>query len=187
MAIIGNTPTDYKNAAIALSPKGACWPTDDASNWVKLLDSIAQEFARVDGRTVDLYAEGFPDTTVELIGNWERVVGLPDAFSNPDATLEERRQAVLFKLQARGGQTVEYLVDLINTLGYQAKIIEAVPFRADLSCTDDYLFDDTWAHIFIVFVQNPVSNPELLEGRIRSVQPAQTKSIFVYVDDLDDY
>lgn len=187
MDLIPGTAEDYKRVMIALAPQGVCWPAEEDANWVKLWEALAQEYARVNGRTNDLYNEAFPDTTTELISSWERIVGLPDAFSNPDATLEERRQAVLFKLQARGGQTVVYIEDLIATLGYEAKVINGVPFRADLSHADDFLFDDTWAHIFIVVVQNPVDNPELLEGRVRSVQPAHSKSIFLYVDDLDDY
>lgn len=187
MGSIGQSANDYLESLKALAPKGVCWTTDNNSNWIKLLDAIAQEYARVDGRGVDLLMEAFPDTSDELLPNWERLVGLPDTFSDPDATIEERRQQVLFKLQARGGQTAEYIQDLIATLGYESLIIDATPFKADFSHADDFLFDDTWAHIFVVVVQNPVANHEQLEGRIRSIQPAQSKSIFFYVDDINDF
>lgn len=184
---LGSTPDQYRQMLINLTPPGICWPTDPNTTWVKLLDALAQELARVDGRALDLYNEAFPDTATELLAHWERIVGLPDAFSDPDATIEERRQLVLFKLQARGGQSADYLEGLISTLGYLNKIIPATPFKADISYADDFLFDETWAYIFIVIVQNPVANPDLLEARIRSVQPASSKSIFFYVDDINDF
>lgn len=188
MAItLGSSAADYKKALIDLSPSGNCWPTSDDSNWVKLLDALAQEFARVDGRAVDLYNEGFPDTSDELLANWERIVGLPDQFSDPDASLDERRAAVLFKLRARGGQTVEYYEGLLETLGYRVQIIDATPFRAGISHADDFLFDATWVNIFLVIVENPVSDPDNLEARITSLKPAHSKSVFLYVDDIDEY
>jgi len=179
---IGSSVEDYKNAMIALSPTGACWPTDNESNWVKLLYGLSEEFARVDTSCVTLLDEEFPNTSTILLENWERVVGLPDAFSNPDASIEERQAAVLFKLQARGGQSKEYLEGLIETLGFENTIVECNPFEADLGEADSFLFDETWLHHFIVFVHaSPtVDEKAIFEARFKTVIPAQSVPIFIY-------
>lgn len=180
---IGSTALDYRNILIKLAPSGPCWSTDPNSNWVKLLDGIAQEFARIDGRSIDLVNEAFPDTSTELLENWERVVGLPDLFSDPAATLQERRNAVMFKLQARGGQSTEYIQGLIESLGYSNTTVDAFAFAADIGCADGYLFDDAWLHYFVVIVHDSVPNRTLFEARVRSIQPAQAVSVFIYDED----
>lgn len=181
MDIIPATAEDYKQAMISLAPQGICWPREDDANWVKLWDALAQEFARINDRFNDLYNEAFPDTTTELIGDWERIVGLPDAFSDPDATLEERRAAVLFKLRARGGQSAEYIESLIEALGYPAKVYDT-PFAAGVSRSGNFIFDDSWVNFFFVLIGGPVTDLANLEARIRSIQPAHVQSIF-YVEE----
>jgi uncharacterized protein YmfQ (DUF2313 family) len=178
---LGQTADDYKESLKSLAPKGTCWPTSDDSNWIKLLDAVAQEYARVDGRGVDLVTEAFPDSSDELLPNWEKLVGLPDAFSDPDATIEERRQQVLFKLQARGGQSEEYIESLIEALGYPAKIYDS-PFCAGISTAGEFCFDDEWVNYFFVLVGGPVYDEASVEGRVRSIQPAHSDSVFYFED-----
>lgn len=180
MGTIGSSADDYKKTMIALAPKGDCWPTEEDANWVKLWEALAQEYARVDARAVDLYNEAFPDTADELLANWERIVGLPDAFSNPDATLEERRADVLFKLRARGGQSAEYYEDLIDALGYENVVEECFPWAADIGEAGWYLFDEAWLHHFLVIVQGPVADEALFEARFKTVIPAQAIPVFIY-------
>lgn len=181
---IGSTAENYKQTMIRLSPTGSCWPTEDGTTWVTLLDALAQEFARVDASAVDLLNEAFPDTTDALLENWERILGLPDIFSDPDATVEERRNTVLFKIRARGGQSADYFEDLIEALGYESRVSDIEPFSADYSYAGDFLFDDYWEHHFLVLVEGPVSNEALFEARFQSVQPAHTISIFYYEDEV---
>lgn len=177
---IGSSADDYKDIMIKLSPVGICWATEDTSTWVKLLDALAQEYARADGAAVELLQEAFPDTTSLLLPNWERIMGLPDVFSDPDATIDERRSVVLTKIRARGGQSADYLSDVVQDLGYVNSITECYPFSADISYSGDYLFDIAWLYYFIVRVEGDVPDHALFEARFRSLQPAQTVSIFIY-------
>lgn len=177
---LGSTADDYKDTMIQLSPTGVLWPTEDSTTWVKLLEALAQEYARTDSSSVEFVQESFPDTTSTLLPNWERMLGLPDVFSDPDATIDERRNTVIAKMQARGGQSADYLSSVIDALGYVNSIQECTPFAADISQTGDYLFDESWMYYFIVTVQGPVPDQDLFEARVRSLQPAHTVSIFVY-------
>lgn len=181
---IGSSALDYKKTMIRLSPTGPCWPTEDNSTWVSLFDALSQEFARVDASACDLVDEAFPDTTTALLENWERILGLPDIFSDPSQTIEERRGVVLFKMRARGGQSADYFEDLIDALGYASRVSDIEPFAADYSYAGDFLFDDYWLHHFLVIVEGPIPNQELFEARFRSVQPAQAISLFYYEDEI---
>lgn len=179
---LGSTAEDYKNALIALTPIGICWPTENNSTWVTLLEALAQEFARVDSRSIDLLDEAFPNTSTELLENWERVVGLPDAFSDPNATIEERQKAVMFKLQARGGQSAEYLSSLINALGYENEVLDPTPYVADKGTAGGYLFSESWTHYFLVIVHGTLTTEQkaTFEARFKTVIPAQTIPVFIY-------
>lgn len=177
---LGSSADEYREQLIKLSPQGQCWPTDEGSTWYELLDAIAQEYARIDEHGVTLLNEAFPDTTDALLSDWERTLGLPDEFSDPGASEEERRQYLLFKIRARGGQSAAYLSGLIDTLGYENEIQECYPFAADTGEAGGYLFDETWIYYFLVIVQGPVFDEALFEARFRSIQPAQSVSIFIY-------
>lgn len=177
---LGSTPDDYKKTMVKLCPEGSLWPTEDTSTWVTLLEALAQEYARTDSSSVELATESFPDTTSTLLPNWERVMGLPDIFSDPTASEDERRDTVLAKIRARGGQSADYLSELIDTMGYVNSIEECYPFVADKGQTGEYLFDETWMYHFIVRVDGPVPDQDLFEARVRSLQPAHTVSIFIY-------
>lgn len=177
---IESTAADYRTSMVKLSPTGPCWPTEEGTTWVTLLDALAQEYARIDENVNLLVQETFPDTTSMLLPNWERILGLPDIFSDPDATEEERRNTVLAKMRARGGQSADYLSGIVESLGYSNTIIDCSPFVADLGEADGYLFDATWIHYFIVVVHDTVPDHTLFEARFRSIQPAQSVSIFIY-------
>src|SRR5690242_18914881 len=94
---IGSSANDYKKQLKKLTPQGKCWPTEDTSTFVKLLDAISQEFSRVDARASELLDESFPDTTSELLTNWERIAGLPDECSELGESYEIRRKNLISK------------------------------------------------------------------------------------------
>jgi uncharacterized protein YmfQ (DUF2313 family) len=70
---------------------------------------------------------------MELLSDWERVVGLPDPCMPDNPTVAERRQAVVARLTAQGGQTVAFFEGLAASLGYEATVQERRPFTCDVS------------------------------------------------------
>ena len=194
---IGSNADDYKEQLKKLSPTGLAWPTDDDSNWVKLLGALAVEYARVDERACNLIEESLPDTTVELLPNWERIAGLPDECSGLGESIQIRRLNLISKLRQRGGQSIAYYTDVAKALGYTVKISEPRPFRVDKNRAGDALYGENWPFAFIVesplntvvyFRTNfsTVGEPlaawgnERLECIINKLKPAHTKAFFIY-------
>lgn len=190
--------SDYLQQLQALLPPGPAWPHDEQSTLTRLLDGLATELARVDGRAWQLVEEADPRTTAELFLDWERVAGLPDACAEAfggEQTLDQRRVALVAKLVTLGGQSPAYFIGLAAALGYAITITE---FHAE-TVNDDVnypLYDEAWTfawqvnaalNTFTEFTANStVSDPlaawgnALLECVINRLKPAHTLAIFSY-------
>lgn len=116
--------TAYADQLRALLPPGAAWPNDPDSNLGRLLGGIAEELARIDARADVLLDEADPRSALELLADWERVAGLPDAcFGQPD-NVPERQVAVTSRITSVGGQSRAYFISLAASLGYVVTIDE---------------------------------------------------------------
>jgi uncharacterized protein YmfQ (DUF2313 family) len=129
-SICGFTGEDYTQVMADLLPVGAAWPREPDSTLILTIAGLAEEFARVHERDCDLLAEAYPPTCTETITDWERICGLPDPCTGPLDTLQERREAVMAKLAARGGQSRQYYIDLAANLGFDITITEFRPMIA---------------------------------------------------------
>jgi len=97
MGITAASRAQYENAVKKLFPRGDYWdgqfadPESDVSLFVK---AKADGLIRFRNRMSDLYNESRPELSVELIGDWERVLL---GKLNADKTLEERRAVLTGK------------------------------------------------------------------------------------------
>lgn len=131
---------DYQAQLFALQPPGHALPEEPASVWGRLLDALAQEFAREEQRGEDLVCESDPREATELLLDWERVCGLPgDCPIAWDSTLQARRAAVVAQLTGAGGQRAAWFESLAALLGLSISITEYRPFLAGLSRCGDRL------------------------------------------------
>lgn len=185
----------YRDQLMALQPPGLALPVDLDSNWAALLEAIAEELARVDARGDDLLDEADPRVTYELLADWERVAGLPDACAPLNDTVERRRNALLGKLTGTGGQSREYFIALAASLGFQVTIDEFDPFDVN-DTVDDSIFGSDWRFAWRVNapgntvayfnVGSGVNEPladwgnDLLECAIDARKPAHTHVLFAY-------
>ncbi len=145
----------------ALLPPGAAWTREPDAVLTRILDAQAAGLARAHNRGLALLEEADPRTTVELLAEWERMCGLPDACSaGTAATLQERRAAVLARLTARGGQSKRYFVGLASAFGYAATVQEFRPFRAGRARAGHALTNtDAWRHAWRVHVGSASMRP----------------------------
>lgn len=191
------TKDDYLQQLQNHLPSGPAWPRDVESLTTKILDSFAEEYARIDGRIDNLIDEADPRTTLELLPDWERVVGLPDPCVQAAQTVQERRAALLAKLTTLGGQSIAFFIELAAYLGYTITITEFTPFRAGISRVGDALTGKDWWFAWRINApattstwfrvgQSAVGEPlqafgnELLECVFNRVKPAHTVLIFAY-------
>lgn len=116
---------DYRAQLMQLLPPGPAWDPDIYPLPAKVVEAAAAELARVDGRANDLLAEMFPGTVRELLPDWERVMGLPDACLGVSAAPGERLREVVRRFAEVGRQDPEYFEELARRLGYpDAKVIQ---------------------------------------------------------------
>ena len=194
------TADDYRRQMQALLPRGLAWAFSPTAWLTRLLSGLSPEFARIHGRALDLIRESDPRTTVEMLAEWERALGLPDNCSNSLApTLQGRRDDVLVKLVSVGGQSRAYFIAVAARLGYTISIEEFQPFRVGRSRVDQriYALDWTWVWrvngppVAIRYFRTGRSHVgerlrswgnSALECRLNQLKPAHTRIIFSYPD-----
>lgn len=194
----------YARQLRALLPTGPAWDEQDKETvMTRLLEAVADELARIDARSDDLLREWNPSTTLELLPDWERVMGLPDECVGVAQTVPERRDAIIAKLTLIGGQSRQFFIDLAAALGYTITITEFQEFQAGFSCAGDPCCGEAWAYAWQVngpevtvrvFLcgQNSSGDRlrtwgnEKLECAITQRKPAHTHVLFAYGDQDDD-
>lgn len=192
------TKDQYREQLRALLPPGRALPAERGSTLDGLLDAMAEELARVSARMDRLPIEAVPNTTSELLPDWERVAGLPDNCSGQLAnTLQGRRADLVTKLTSLGGQSRAYFIGLAAQLGFTVTIDEFRPFRAGTSRAGEAITNGDWVFTWRVngppvpvirfrAGQSAAGEPLAswgngpLECRFNQLKPAHTNVIFAY-------
>lgn len=186
----------YREQLQALLPRGGAWPREPGAVLTLLLDGIAAELARVDGRGLDLVRECDPTTTLELLPDWERVAGLPDPCAGPAETIQERRDRLVALLTNPGGQSPAHFIALAAAYGFSITITEFSVLRAGFRA-GDACKGIAWAYAWQVnapeetvrhfragqsFAGEPVATwgNAILECVLTRGKPAHTTVIFAY-------
>jgi len=190
---------NYKNTLLGLLPVGLAWPREKGTNLDNLITAVAEEPNRVAIRVADMLKESYPLTSSELLTDWERITGLPEACTGAPDTLQARREAVDQKLGSIGGQSKQFYIDLAAKIGFEVTITEYSPFKVGKNATGDALAGDDWAYAWQINApeetirefktgRSSVGEPlrywgnELLECVISRVKPAHTYLLFAYGD-----
>ncbi len=154
------TVEEYARAARALFPDGIAWSREPNSNLHQLLRAQADSWGRVDRRAGELAREADPRTTLELLSDWERVLGLPDPCATLGASVGLRRKAVVAKLTGSHGGSPAGFIALAESLGWSATSITVSgheAFRVGVSRVGDRLYGTDW--LFAWRVTAPELNP----------------------------
>ncbi len=194
------TADQYREQLQALLPTGPAWDPELTPEVDTILGGVAAELARLDGRMLDLVGEMDPATTTEMLADWERVAGLPDKCAGTlESTVQGRRNALLAKLTATGGQSKAYFIAIAAALGYEITIEEFRPFRAGRSVAGDVLTNSDWVFTWRVRAPEVTVIPfragqsaageqlrawgnDTLTCKIRQLAPAHTVVLFAYAN-----
>ena len=124
----------YDESVWAALPPGRIWRQLRESNLYQLIVSICRPLFDLRQRVDDLMIREIdPRSTVELLPEFERMLGLPDPCAPAAQTLQERRARVIQKLTLQPGPQLQYLQFLASTLGYtNVSITETGPY--ELTC-----------------------------------------------------
>lgn len=191
------TAQDYAEHLGWLLPEGPAWSDEIVK---RLVTALAIEPSRLDARIADAIREADPRSAVQLLGDWERVLGLPDKCTvDIDLTTVNRQQIAWAKLTEEGGQSKPYFIALAARYGeHDVRINDG--FRPP-TCEDDceaafYSEDDRY--VWEVVFDHPADDfrvatcedncesaldmyqPSLAECPLRERKPAHTELIFTY-------
>jgi len=130
---------DYADALANLLPTGPAWPRDQDGVLMRLQAGLAEVWGgKVDPRAADLLErEADPRVTFELLPDWERAFGLPDACVDEPLTIGDRQRALVERMTTEGGQSRPFFIELAARLGYTIRIREFAPFMCGISQCGD--------------------------------------------------
>lgn len=190
MGVMTATADDYSHVLHGLRPSGPAIAGDDP-----VLQGLAAEFARAHNRLGDLLRDSDPRTTYELLTDWERAFGLPDACCGSSDDMQARINALVAKVFGAGSPTPQYFIDLAATVGYDITITELGPFRVTSPVTAA-LYGEEAVFVWQVnaalntvayfdmnsTVETPLARwgNSILECIINRAKPAHTFVIFSY-------
>ncbi len=146
---------DFEDAvARKLPPRGLAWTRQVGSVFQGFWRAIADALAAFHAREAQLTElEAFPPTSVELLPDWERVLGLPDPCLGVNPVIAARQAAVAAKLAATGGQSVPYFIALAATLGATISVTEYAPYRIGVDTCWSPMRCPAWAYVWLVTLE----------------------------------
>ncbi|NBI40342.1 DUF2313 domain-containing protein [[Haemophilus] felis] len=97
-------------------------------------------FERLQQNAIDMLNAVVPNTSGQMLADWERVCGIKPNFSK---SYQERVKRVIIQLNALGGLSIPYFTKLAESIGYHIEIKEFSPLQNDLPNLGDInLFQD---------------------------------------------
>jgi uncharacterized protein YmfQ (DUF2313 family) len=171
----------YAEVLKALLPTGVIWDFREGSNAYLLLRALSYNFSRVAIRAQQLLLEAHPDTMMELLPDWERVLGLPGSNPSPPTALAERRAAVRARLTEQDDPTPSFFVGLANDLGYDKAYLAHKLYDTFVagSSAGDPLWGDDWAFWWTLEVVADASDA-LLDWTVSRNVPEHTNHDVIY-------
>lgn len=138
-----------------------------------------------------------PDGDTQLLPDWERVYGLPDAcLADVESSVSSRVAAVIDKIRRGGGLSRQFFIDLAAALGYSITITEFSPHNVTSPVTEPLYDTDSQFYWQVslatdtpprpITVLDSVTTPlvvyqtGLLECLLQKLKPAHTELLFAY-------
>ena len=191
----------YRDQIHALLPSGRAWPEESDTTLDALVRAMASQVAEVDRSASNLLTDILPNTTFNLLPDWERIAGLPDICSVLGSSITIRRASLLEKLVTKPNLNVTEFERIGDTFGTTITVEELDQTRADAIVGLD-TSGGKWR--FVWWIGIPLSadlryfrmtsrvnerfatferNTEL-ECRLENAAPAHTHLVVGYVDSL---
>jgi uncharacterized protein YmfQ (DUF2313 family) len=140
------TVAAWLSALQALLPRGFIWPRGRDATLTRVLDGAAAGLSRLDGESPRLLAELDPRTTAEMLPDWERALGLPDACTGLAPTADQRRSDVVWKYTLRGDLSPAFYIERAARAGFAITVEENHAARCGAFRMGDTLQGERWAY-----------------------------------------
>ena len=117
---------EWGDALVQQMPRGRAWPRDPDSYLSKYVRAFANRLAQLELSADQLMLEMRPETTVQLLPEWEGYLGLPECEATAQS-FERRRAAVVEKYHRKGGLQI-WMIEMISAaLGFTINVSEQWP------------------------------------------------------------
>jgi uncharacterized protein YmfQ (DUF2313 family) len=159
-----------------------------SKTWSKLLNAIAAELSLFDNSVLNLIKESVPGLSLDLLTDWERMLGLPDVCSKLATTVPERQAVAHAKYTTRySGLSAEFFERYAESIGSTIKVIESFgggePFRVDFARVDRTTENGVdgarlWSmgiyHEWAIEISSTDPNKAFLQCYFDKIKPAHT-------------
>lgn len=163
--------------------------------WSKLLNAFAAELSRFDDAVLNLIKESVPGLSVDLLTDWESMLGLPDVCSQLATTIAERQAVAHAKYTNKyTGLSAAFFQQYADSLGSNITVIErfggGTPFRVDTSRVDRTPEDGVdgarlWSlgiyHEWAIEISASDPNKAYLQCYFNLIKPAHTQLVWMEV------
>lgn len=186
-----STISRYRDSYLRHLPPGKAIARDPEMNIPSMLEALAVEPARVYERAIDLLVEAFPGTTVEMIGEWEEALALPDDCVAP-TEYADRIAAIVARFVGTSGHSEADYAELAESLGFPGALVTFTryeAFRVGVSRVGDAMTNTSWAWLVTIEVTgsgDPVREA-LLECAFNARRRAHTQFEFIFNDGVITY
>ena len=148
---MSHSVADWTNAIMLQMPRGDIWSRDQTGPLYKYAAGYASRLQRVEQSADQLLDEMRPETTQQLLPEWEAYLGLPEC-SLTGQTVDTRRNAVVEKYHRKGGLQSWAIEELAALLGFTIEVQEIFPHHCLRGCTYP-LYEAKYRHVMRVIVK----------------------------------
>lgn len=124
---------EWLHALQQVMPRGKAWPREFNAVLTRFLRAFAHRLNDAEVNADLLLAEMRPETTTQLLTDWEEYLGLPECNA-PQGTLEERRRAASEKHHRRGSLSPWQIEEMAQALGVSIKVFMLPPHHCLRDC-----------------------------------------------------
>ncbi|ECF0258978.1 DUF2313 domain-containing protein [Salmonella enterica subsp. enterica serovar Agbeni] len=130
---MAHSVNDWLHVLESVMPRGLAWPRERTAALSRFLAGIAPRLARVETNGDRLLLEMRPETTEEMLPDWEWYLALPEC-PDADTSFEGRRKAAVEKYHRKGGLEPWRIEEIINDYGFEIRVIEILPHHCLRDC-----------------------------------------------------
>ncbi|QCE34131.1 DUF2313 domain-containing protein [Acetobacteraceae bacterium] len=167
------TAEDFIKAIMALFPSGPIWNRSKGSFLYKLHFILAISFSKNANDAFDLLRDAFPSSSVFLLPEWEKTLGLPNKCFGDKQSLQQRRASVISRLTNNGGSSVQYYTDLAKSLGFEISIEEFSSAKAGRLKAGKPCWGKIWNNVWRITISK-ISYQYFKAGTSKSGDPIRT-------------
>ncbi|ENM3953878.1 YmfQ family protein [Vibrio cholerae] len=148
---MGHSVEQWSNSIMQQMPRGVIWQRETTLDLYKYAAGYAPRLEAAEISAEGLLFEMRPETTLQMLPEWEDYLALPECNAGKQA-IESRRAAVVEKYHRKGGLQAWNIEKLASDLGFDVEVQELFPHHCLRGC--DYpLYEEKYRHILRIHVK----------------------------------